>query len=349
MEIRKIQRVGQSTLSITLPKRWVKEYSLKIGDVVMLNEGNDGSLILVPGNNKEISSNMECQINGDLYDDTILARVIIASYLRGFESIRVVWSEKVNDSTVEVIRKLIQRLNGFGILEQTDNKILLQSFIDHTKFSYGSLIRRMYMVAESMCDLIEQAIEHKRKRLAEEVLNLGEESDKLYYLITRHISLGVKHFSTGKRTKNHTKVEMLNSRTAIKTLEEICDSLENISKAVVVLLDLKIRNKNFYKEHLEICKDIRRLIHSANEASIGLNVVLANEILQETKNIEERLFKFMENLENSREDVKVVTSMIKMIMEEYEICKFINVLANDVIDNSIIFPSEQLGVSFTGV
>ena len=48
MLTRKIQRVGRSTLTISLPKEWEKNNMLKKGDIVACLPERDGSLRLMP-------------------------------------------------------------------------------------------------------------------------------------------------------------------------------------------------------------------------------------------------------------------------------------------------------------
>ena len=44
MEGRKIQRVGRATLTVSLPRAWVKETGIKQGDLVFCAPQKDGSL-----------------------------------------------------------------------------------------------------------------------------------------------------------------------------------------------------------------------------------------------------------------------------------------------------------------
>ena len=56
MESRKIQRVGYSTFSISLPKEWVENTGLKQGDLIMIATEKDGSLKLIPPYGKMVFS-----------------------------------------------------------------------------------------------------------------------------------------------------------------------------------------------------------------------------------------------------------------------------------------------------
>src|SRR5260370_761520 len=49
MEARKVQKVGYSTLIVSLPKHWVEEVGLKQGDIVSFRREPDGGITIYPG------------------------------------------------------------------------------------------------------------------------------------------------------------------------------------------------------------------------------------------------------------------------------------------------------------
>ena len=53
MEVRKVQRVGYSTLTVSLPRAWVEDVKLKAGDIVSIKREDNGSLKLIPGTEHE--------------------------------------------------------------------------------------------------------------------------------------------------------------------------------------------------------------------------------------------------------------------------------------------------------
>ncbi|HEY4657072.1 MAG TPA: AbrB/MazE/SpoVT family DNA-binding domain-containing protein, partial [Candidatus Bathyarchaeia archaeon] len=46
MEFRKLQMTGGASYTVSLPKEWVKEQGLKVGDVVAIIRGSDSSLTI---------------------------------------------------------------------------------------------------------------------------------------------------------------------------------------------------------------------------------------------------------------------------------------------------------------
>ena len=89
MEPRKIQKVGYSTLSVSIPMVWAKKTGIKKGDVVFINEENDGALRITPEPSK-VEDNSIHVVNVDKCDNTkVLARVIVGNYVLGRNLVRV--------------------------------------------------------------------------------------------------------------------------------------------------------------------------------------------------------------------------------------------------------------------
>jgi len=83
MEARKVQKVGYSTLIVSLPKDWVEQVSLKQGDIVTFRRESDGGITVYPGLTRE-RENFRYVINADICDaPNLLTRIITANYLTG--------------------------------------------------------------------------------------------------------------------------------------------------------------------------------------------------------------------------------------------------------------------------
>ncbi|MFP3260656.1 MAG: AbrB/MazE/SpoVT family DNA-binding domain-containing protein, partial [Sulfolobus sp.] len=47
VETRKVQRLGSSSLFITLPKKWINKWGIKPGDKIIMEISDDGTLRLI--------------------------------------------------------------------------------------------------------------------------------------------------------------------------------------------------------------------------------------------------------------------------------------------------------------
>ncbi|MEM2559039.1 MAG: AbrB/MazE/SpoVT family DNA-binding domain-containing protein, partial [Nitrososphaerota archaeon] len=92
MIVRRLQKVGRNTLSVTLPSKWVKNMNLNKGDTIVFTIEEDGSLKIKPSSTvtKEQEAS-ECIIYADQCNEpSLLERLIVSSYVLGYNIIRIV-------------------------------------------------------------------------------------------------------------------------------------------------------------------------------------------------------------------------------------------------------------------
>ena len=171
MEARKVQKVGYSTLIVSLPKDWVEEVGLKQGDIVSFRRESDGGITVYPGLTKERES-FRYIIDADLCDSpNLLTRIITANYLTGHDTIQIVSKKELSSRHLEEVRAVSRRLTGLGIVEQNLKSVTLQSFVDPTKFPIYGLMRRLQIILSSMLEQAVKSVVEGRVALADEVLH----------------------------------------------------------------------------------------------------------------------------------------------------------------------------------
>src|SRR3989454_5807275 len=191
MEARKVQKVGYSTLIVSLPKDWVEEVGLKQGDIVTFRRESDGGITVYPGLTKE-RENHRYMIDADLCDGpNLLTRIITANYLTGHDTIQITSKKELSSRHLEEVRGVSRRLTGLGIVEQTLKSVTLQSFVDPTKFPIYGLMRRLQIILSSMLEQAVKSVVEGRMAMADEVLHMEEEADRIYWMIIRQLLLAV--------------------------------------------------------------------------------------------------------------------------------------------------------------
>ena len=111
METRKVQRVGYSTLTVSLPKTWVDQVGLKHGDVVtFVREEGDSSLKLFPRLQLEKEGILTAVINADFCnEEEMLTRILTGAYILGSDVMQVVSNTELHPEHLKEIH--IRRLN----------------------------------------------------------------------------------------------------------------------------------------------------------------------------------------------------------------------------------------------
>ena len=189
METRKIQKVGRSTLNISLPKKWVNLQKLKRGDTVYIEQRRDGTLKISPESTitqkvrpKEYTINCDqtCEINTCKW-------LITSAYSMGYEFIIIFSSSRIKQKQLEEIRTATKNLIGANIIEVTNQKITIQCFIDVSKLKVFSLLKRMSVITSTMLHDVMTALLELNPELAKAVIDLENEVDDIYWLLTRLI------------------------------------------------------------------------------------------------------------------------------------------------------------------
>jgi len=299
IEIRKVQQVGYSTLVVSLPRDWVKEVGLKQGDVVSIMRDVDGTLRLFPGVSKESKNPVKVIVEADkISEEGLLTRLITGMYIIGHDTIQITSRKGLTKMHLDEIRKTVQRLTGISIVEQTLTYTTLQNFVDPTKFPVNGLMRRLYIITSSMLDAANRSLKEKRKELANEVLHMENEVDRIYWLVVRQLLLAIKDRMIGKKLGIEHPPHIVGSRTIAKFLEEIGDCVEDIATEIIRAIEIGYDpNEEVLSSVYELFELVEDIYSKAMKAFFQLDLKLANEAAQKVdeanllaKNLTEKIF-----------------------------------------------------------
>jgi len=179
MDIRKIQKTG-GTFFVSLPHDWTKKNGIDRGSLVSILETENGRLIIDP--KYELKKNIEV---AEVVPSSYLKREIVGKYLLGYDVIRIEGKMRLPLETREEVRKTIQSLIGFEIVEEDANRILLQFLLEPALFTPDKILRREYLFVSSMHLDVTTALLEMNVDLANAVLKRDDEVDRLYFLLIR--------------------------------------------------------------------------------------------------------------------------------------------------------------------
>jgi len=179
---RKIIKVGEGSLAITIPKKWCQELGIQAGDVVSLIHSKDSIIVKPLIRSEEKEKIRELGIAVDISKRVVnqLVEEIIACCTEGIGRVRLVRGtpDKVN----ELVKKLKQRLAGIVLLKPTPSTYEIV-FMD-VNVDLKSIIERLVSIITELLDQIRDSIEYKSKCIKEltSLKELEEEVKKLYCL-----------------------------------------------------------------------------------------------------------------------------------------------------------------------
>ncbi len=300
MESRKLQKVGYSTLSISLPSNWVKEMNLKRGDTVFLVPEKDGSLKLFPSKLLKPREGVEEYIcNADLCDDPkMLERIIVGSYILGRDLFSIISSERVRSEHIEEIRGIMRKLIGLGIIEETPDRITLQCSVDPRKFHLDMLLRRLSIISLTIVKEAVQALLDFDDSLAKDAINREDEADMMYLLAMRLLISAQRRREVAEEIGLKDPLHILYFGLMLRYLEMIADYAEEIARRVIELITkYKDRLPKWVIERISNLNDLAHdlVLKSVDCFFIG-DIKIANSLLEMRTFIELERDRLMQEL-----------------------------------------------------
>lgn len=139
---RKLQQVGSSTLAVTLPVDWVEKQGLSKGDeVVVQRDESGGSLLVVPNDPHENEQTEE--INADEFSPEQFRQVLLTQYILGRHQLTITSTEGLSNEQFNVVIELERQLMGFGVVEQTQNRVVVRCSVAVKEFDIRDLLERL--------------------------------------------------------------------------------------------------------------------------------------------------------------------------------------------------------------
>jgi len=239
LEPRKIQKVGYSTLSVSLPMNWAKKAGIKKGDIVFISEENDGALRITPEPAKTEDKNIYV-VNVDKCGNAkVLARIIVGNYVLGRNLIKVESKRRLMREQIESIRDVTQRLLGIGIIEESDRHLLLQCSVDPKNFPLSTVIKRLYVIISIMFKESIDALIDRDMELAKDAIAREYEADTIFWLLTRLLSSAQQSRVVSEAIGIVDPMEIVENDLIAWYLEMIGDRLNAISKNILAIDELR--------------------------------------------------------------------------------------------------------------
>lgn len=340
LEARKVQRVGYSTLTVSLPREWVEEVKLKAGDIVSIKREDDGTLKLIPGTEHKREEIKNCTVNADLCNsDNLLTRVITANYILGHDTIRIVAKDELKKNHLEQVRATTQRLTGLSIVEQTLKDVTLQSFVDPTRFPIYGLMRRLHIIINSMLEVSMKALVERRPEIAAEVTHMEEESDRIYWLIVRQLLLAIRDRSVGTKIGIESPLHIPGNRVVAKTLEEMADSAENIAKEVIALKDRDIPSEALLNDISKFCTQVTKISDRTLKALLTGDIALSNETVEMVEALENDERRLSQRVVSYAKDPGVAAGLRIIVWNLGQISNYCRIIGEITINRILEKPS----------
>ncbi|KAB7514888.1 AbrB/MazE/SpoVT family DNA-binding domain-containing protein [Halosegnis rubeus] len=233
METRKVQRLGPSTLAMTLPAEWAKAQNVEKGDEVSLRTGGKGTLTVLPESVQQEES--EAIIHADELEADAIERAILAQYVLGRRVIQVEVKDggTLNSGVINAVYNAETQLMGLGVIEETPERIAIRCSVDPEDFTLDNLLERLESTGSTMRNEAVKALAHGNPDLAQRALNRERQANKIFVLLLRLIFTAYQNPNLARAVGLDSGFPLIGYRTVAKNLELTADNAEDIAEIVI--------------------------------------------------------------------------------------------------------------------
>ena len=233
METRKVQRLGPSTLAMTLPAEWTSEHDVNKGDEVSLRIGGKGTLTVMPESVQTEES--EAIIYAQDLDADAVERAIVAQYVLGRRIIHVEAGEggTLESEHINAVYNAETQLMGLGVIEETPERIAIRCSVDPEDFTLDNLLERLESTGSTMRNEAVKSLAHGNPDLAQRALNRERQANKIFVLLLRLIFTAYQNPNLARAVGLEDGFPLIGYRAIAKNLELTADNAEDIAEIVL--------------------------------------------------------------------------------------------------------------------
>lgn len=328
-----MQLSGGSTYIISLPKDWIDELKIKVGEHVTIVKNSNQSLTLFPRERIGIEKKSVAIIPSSQKDSgESIKRKTIAAYLAGYKTIKIKTKGiRIPPEHAKSIRELVRTtMIGTEIVESSSEQIVLQVLTRLPELSFDTALKRMYLMASNMVKEAMECYEELDMAHSDEVVNMDDEVDRFGLYMRRNLVLAVGNERILHDMGLRKPSDCLGYRSVVTRIERIADHASLMAKRTKFLeekIDVKILNKikNLSEKSLEVFESSISAVQS-NDFEKGENVAeKVREIIEEEKQI---MNKIKETEKNS--------TVLRFLLEDVRrIAEYSGDIAEVAIDENI--------------
>ena len=244
-----MQLSGGSTYIISLPKNWVKELEIKVGDNVTIMKNSNRSLTLIPKERTvETEKTTAIILSGKKDSGDTIKRKIISAYLAGYKTIKIrTKGMRIPAEHSRSIRELVRSaMIGTEIVESSSESMIIQILTRLPELSFETALKRMHLIASNMVVEAIEAVEEVDMSHADNVVNMDDEVDRFGLYVRRNLVLAVGNESILQDMGLRKSSDCLGYRAIVSRIERIADHAGLIAKRTKFVED-KIDSRIFVK------------------------------------------------------------------------------------------------------
>ncbi|MFH1199619.1 MAG: phosphate uptake regulator PhoU [Candidatus Micrarchaeota archaeon] len=219
---RKVQKTGESSLSLSLPKPWAARFRVRPGTVVSILEQPDGTLAVSPKREKSVKS-AKFDASG-FSSPAELSRAFIAKYLSGYSVFEFSSEAKLTASTRSAITSQARRLIGLEVVEESERKVTVQDFFSPDGMSIERGLKRAHSITCLMQESLSSFLREGGKDKLELIADKDADVDRIRFLLLRQAGNALQDSSL-MSSLGLAPLDCMQYADAVTSVERIGDDL----------------------------------------------------------------------------------------------------------------------------
>ncbi len=220
---RRVLKAGHSSIAVTLPKPWAEAMNLRPGDLIVFDQNDDGTLFLKPAPVPGVgTATAPFLVQARAFDTPgVLERLIVGAYRVGHDAIEVRADVPLAPERIEEVIQSARGLLGVSVVAQEPTRMVLQNFIDPSKYELPQLVQRMKMILVAFLEEMEEVLD--RRGRSRRLTTLEEEAGKVLALLVRQLFLASRDWSLARRIGSPDPRQLLEWRVVVHALQELAE------------------------------------------------------------------------------------------------------------------------------
>ena len=289
METRKVQRLGPSTLAMTLPAEWASAHDVEKGDEVSLRVGGKGALTVMPESVQ--TEDTEAVISATGLSADAVERAIVAQYVLGRRIIHVEApeGETLESAHINAVYNAETQLMGLGVIEETPDSLAIRCSVDPEDFTLDNLLERLESTGSTMRNEAAKALAHNNPDLAQRALNRERQANKIFVLLLRLIFTAYQNPTLARAVGLKDGFPLIGYRSIAKNLELTADNAEDIADIALAAEDNALNVDNDTMRRIrDFTDEVDEITELAVEAAVERNFDTTVNVRERFADIEDR-------------------------------------------------------------
>jgi phosphate uptake regulator len=265
---RKLQLTGGSTVTVSLPKEWIKTYNMNKGDLVNIEELASGDLRLSPlqkdSTKREIVIDC-CAIKDGLID------LVIGGYIAGADVIRLTCSSPISRKIKSDIRGFLRDTRGMEIEVDNEKEIRIISILNPSELRLQVSINRMYILISSLVNDAFDVLMGESVELLYDIDDRERQIDARRLLLERQVAASLQQPSV-ERKLGIDRFSAMEHASIARVLERMGDHATRLAHLVNENSDvIKIKTSEMPLSAIPIwSNNLKTIVHNMNTHDIEL-------------------------------------------------------------------------------